>query len=82
MFARSTKIFEGASDETALCIVDDEGSSLRTRRRLVVSDDWFSSQKEPKLDGYREVKGVAVLASVQKFLLAAVRSQGTDEMAL
>lgn len=48
----------------------------------MVSDDWFKTQKEPKLDGFREVKGVAVLASVQKFLLAAVRSSGTDEMAL
>ena len=63
--------------------MNDSGSDLRTRRRVVVSDDYFKNEEfEPALDGYRQIKGVAVLATVHEFILAAVKSQGTDEMAL
>ncbi|CAZ85060.1 unnamed protein product [Tuber melanosporum] len=81
MFARGTPIFEGAKDETVLCIVNGD-TAYTENRRLLVSHNWFRDSEEPKLDGYKTVNGLAGLAGIQKFIVAAVKTRGTDEMAL
>ena len=37
---------------------------------------------EPKLDGFQTYEGIVGMVVVQKFLIVAVKSVGTDEMAL
>jgi hypothetical protein len=81
LFARGNPLFEEAKSSTTLCIVDGD-DKYPEHRRLMVSDNFFQESAEPKLDGYNHVRGLAGLASVKKFLVAAVRSSGTDEMAL
>lgn len=53
--------------------------------RLVMSDDFFSGNEdgvEAKINNGRPVTGVVNLASEKKFIVAAARSQGTDELAM
>lgn len=49
---------------------------------LLVADDFSGPWKEPALDGFKEFPGVTGLAAVKKFIVAAVKSAGTDEMSL
>jgi hypothetical protein len=81
LFARGNPLFKEAKTDTVLCIVDGD-DKYAENRKLLVSDTFFKDSTEPKLDGYNHVRGLAGLASVKKFLVAAVRSAGTDEMAL
>jgi len=81
MFAHSSPIFKRAKDETILCIVDGD-TSYTESRKLLISNNWFKDSEEPKLDGYKTIDGLAGLAGIQKFIVAAVKTRGTDEMAL
>jgi len=86
MFARSTQVLEKATPYTILCTVDGKNPSDYEKRRLLISDNWFEDGGkkaiEPLLDGVRPYEGIAGIASVQKFLVVAVRSPGSDEMLL
>src|SRR5258705_3452725 len=81
MFARSTTEFDKGSENTILCIVDGAKAGLE-RRILLVSKDFFKARQEPDLDGSKKIEGLTGLASVKKYIVAAVKSAGTDEMAL
>lgn len=68
-----------------LCIVPGLKVPLGHANRLVFSDDFFESNSEGvemKLQQGRPVTGIISTAAVKKFLVAAARSQGTDELAL
>jgi len=81
-FARGTKEFKEAQKETVLCIVDGKDDKYQEHWRILVSDDWFDNEEEPRLDGYRAVTGVTIMASVTKFIVAAVKIRGSDNMQL
>ncbi|KAK6540989.1 vacuolar protein sorting/targeting protein PEP1 [Orbilia ellipsospora] len=86
-FARSSKQFDAATDDTVLCVVEGSNSYLSDKRRIYVSDNYFKgatvdSGVEPKLDGQSTYQGVTGIAVVQKFLIVAVKSTGTTEMGL
>lgn len=80
VFARGSEHFSAASDSTVLCIV--EGKNMNAENRILVVTEDFSTFDEPALNGYNKVRGLAGLASVSKFLVAAVRPLGTDHMSL
>lgn len=61
-------------------MVDDD-SKFHENRLLEISHN-FRDWVTPKLDGINLLKGVNGLAAVEKFIVAAIRSKGTDEMAL
>jgi len=86
MFARSTQVFDKGTQYTILCTVDGKDPSDHEKRRILIDDNWFEGgakkATEPLLDGVRPYEGIAGIASVQKFLVVAVRSPGTDEMLL
>lgn len=68
-----------------LCIVPGLKTPFGGANRFVFSDDFFRSNPEGvemKLQEGRPVTGVISTAAVKKFLVAAARSQGTDELAL
>ncbi|KAF8468863.1 hypothetical protein BDZ91DRAFT_847692 [Kalaharituber pfeilii] len=81
MFAWSTDLFDQSDKDTILCITDGASSDPEARI-LLVSNDFFKNSKEPKLDGFREMTGLTGLAAVKRFIVAAVKSPNTDEMAL
>ncbi|KZZ88393.1 vacuolar protein sorting protein [Ascosphaera apis ARSEF 7405] len=71
-------------DDRILCIVPGVASFKDTENRLVYSDDYFKGgkQKEAPLNNGRAVSGVVSAVSVTKYLLAAVKSVRTNELAL
>ena len=78
-------MFDKGTDYTVFCIIEGKTSALPQKRRLVLSDDWFNEGEnalEPKLDGFQTYEGIVGMVVVQKFLIVAVKSVGTDEMAL
>jgi len=81
LFARGNKLFTEGHEDTIFCIVGGE-DKYPEHRKLLTSTNFFQDSTEPKLDGYNNVRGLAGLASVSKFIVAAVRSSGTEEMAL
>lgn len=91
-WARSTALFTtGNADLDAdriLCSVKGEYSSWLEDYRLLISDYYFDSDAEddgefePDLEPGRTVPGVANMAAVKKYIVAAASSKNTDEMAL
>lgn len=68
-----------------LCVVPGLKDPFGHANRLVFSDDFFKSNEEGvevKLQHGRPVTGIISTAAVKKFLVAAARSEGTDELAL
>ncbi|KAF3919799.1 Sortilin [Dactylellina cionopaga] len=85
-FAQASKQFDSATDDTILCVVEGSNTYASDKRRLYVSDNYFKGgiekATEPKLDGQSTYQGITGIAVVQKFLIVAVKSSGTTEMAL
>lgn len=77
-----------AADEIenrVLCVVPGVKVPFSYANRLVYSDDFFRSDEEGiemKLDQGRPVSGIISTAAVKKYLVAAAKSRGTDELAL
>ncbi|KIX01649.1 uncharacterized protein Z518_09375 [Rhinocladiella mackenziei CBS 650.93] len=70
-------------NDRIFCIVEGLYSPWPKDNRLLVSDDFFDREKaEPALDDGRAVTGVISMAAVKGFVVAAAKSEGTDELAL
>jgi hypothetical protein len=87
-WAKSTELFttgqKDLDDDRIICVVRGRFSPWSKDYRLVISDDFFieNQEFEPELEPGRTVQGVVNLAAVKKFLIIAVTSDRTDEMAL
>ena len=85
-WATSTPLFgigiEPAVDDRIFCVARGLYSPWQKDNRLLVSDDHFATEFEPELDGGRTVQGIIDMAPVTKYLLAAAKAEGTDELAL
>ncbi|KAE8145790.1 vacuolar protein sorting/targeting protein 10 [Aspergillus avenaceus] len=83
-FAEDLDMVEDIQDRS-LCVVSGLKVPQPHANRLVYSDDYFSSNidgTEVKLQEGRPVTGVISTAAVKKFLVAAAKSKGTEELAL
>jgi len=91
-WAKSTKEFFTGQDEfdkqRILCIARDPFSPFAEDQRLMISDNFFLvkdnmyTEFEPDMDTTKGVAGVANIATVKKYMLAATSSMMTTEMAL
>jgi hypothetical protein len=91
-WAKSSELFAtGQTDldeARILCVVKGRFSPWGKDYRLVVSDNFFTSngndvqEFEPELEPGRTVQGIVNMAVVKKYLIVAARAAGTDEMAL
>ncbi|KAI9806669.1 MAG: hypothetical protein M1825_006126 [Sarcosagium campestre] len=85
-FAHSTELMttdhDAVDDDRIFCVVRGRNSPWRKDHRLVRSDNHFVEELEPDLDRGRTVQGLVSIATAQRFMVAAARSEGTDEMAL
>ncbi|RDH29159.1 hypothetical protein BDQ94DRAFT_182663 [Aspergillus welwitschiae] len=71
--------------DRSLCVVPGLKVPFGHANRLVYSDDYFVSNiegTEVNLHEGRPVSGVISTAAVKKFIVAAVKSKGTEELAL
>ncbi|KAK2741784.1 vacuolar protein sorting/targeting protein PEP1 [Myotisia sp. PD_48] len=71
-------------EDRVYCVIAGPHSISVNENRLVYSDSFFKDDKaiETPLNNGRAVSGVIRTASVKKFLLAAAKSDRTNEMAL
>ncbi|TAQ85300.1 hypothetical protein B7494_g6368 [Chlorociboria aeruginascens] len=91
-WAKASALFttgqEDLDKNRVLCVVKGRFSPWRADYRLVVSDNFFTSndgdvqQFEPELEPGRTVQGIVNMAIVKKYLVVAATAKGTDEMAL
>ena len=85
-WAVSTPLFgvgiEPVVEKRIFCIVRGQFSPWTTGNRMLVSDDYFKSETEAMLAGSRAVSGIINMAPVKKYLVAAAKAEGTDELAL
>ncbi|KAF2146720.1 uncharacterized protein K452DRAFT_304659 [Aplosporella prunicola CBS 121167] len=86
MWARNTDHFtsgdESVDKDRILCVVEGKFSSKRKDYRLVLTDDFGETLREPPMSSGRTVAGMAHLASAKGYIVAAAKAEGTDEMAL
>lgn len=82
MFSRSTPLFKEGPEDTVLCIADGKKEGVDNWILLTSGDFFVKENQEPLLDGFRTISGVSGLVSVKKFILAAAKMVGTDEMSL
>ncbi|KAG0647921.1 Carboxypeptidase Y receptor [Hyphodiscus hymeniophilus] len=75
-------------DNRIICVTHGRFSPWRKDFRLLVSDNFFTSngddiqEFEPELEPGRTVQGIVNMAVVTKYLVVAAVAEGTDEMAL
>lgn len=66
-----------------ICIVEGKYSHRIKDYRLVMSDDYFrNNEVEPEMADGRTVSGMVNMAAVKGYIVAAAKSEGTDELAL
>jgi len=65
-----------------MCIVEGKFSHRTKDYRLLLSDDYFKTTSEPQMADGRTVSGITNMAAVKGYLVAAAKSDGTDELAL
>ncbi|KAI9847205.1 MAG: vacuolar protein sorting/targeting protein PEP1 [Sclerophora amabilis] len=85
-YARSTELFTTGDEKLdanrIICISRGRFSPFPKDFTMVISDDYFDNEVEPNLVPGRTVKGLVNMAVVKKYLVAAVKADRTDEMAL
>ena len=85
-WAVSTPLFgvgiEPEVETRIFCIARGLFSPWASANRILVSDDYFKREEEAMLGGSRAISGIINMASVKKYLVAAARAEGTDELAL
>ena len=84
MFARSAEEFKEDSKKGVFCIDIDPDSSRNwpENLRLIKSEDWFETKSIVEVDPSKHVRGFIGMGAVQKFIVAAAKSTGTEELAL
>jgi hypothetical protein len=84
MFSRSTEAFKQDSKKGVFCISLDPDSSRNwpENLRLIKSEDWFETTTVVEVDESKHVRGFIGMGEVQGFIIAAVKSSGTEELAL
>ena len=87
MWARTHDLFETGDEEKdrdqTMCIVRGKYSSDDTDFRLLTSTDYFEKNEvEPEMEDERSVAGIASLAAVKGYIVAAARAARTQEMSL
>lgn len=73
---------EEAMENRIFCIVEGPYSPFPKDFQLRYSDDFFETEKEPRLSGDRTVNGIIDLAAVKKYLVTAAKSEGSYELGL
>jgi hypothetical protein len=86
MWAKSNPLFSTGDDKTdlsrILCIVEGKFSALMRDYKLLMSDDFFETEREPTMASQRQVRGFANMAPVKGFIVAAAKAMGSRELAL
>jgi len=69
-------------DDRILCISRGKYSDRSKDFRLLISDDYFKSAEEPVMSSGRTVQGMANMAAVKGYLVAAAKADHSSELSL
>ncbi|KAF1830220.1 vacuolar protein sorting/targeting protein 10 [Decorospora gaudefroyi] len=84
-WARGSQSFlEGQDkhDDRILCITRGKYSDRSKDFRLLVSDNYFKDEEEPVMSSGRTVQGMANMAAVKGYIVAAAKADRSSELAL
>ncbi|KAF2733241.1 vacuolar protein sorting/targeting protein 10 [Polyplosphaeria fusca] len=85
LWARSSERFladDEKHQDRILCVAEGQYSDLTKDFRLLISDDYFEHEFEPTMSSGRVVSGMANMASVKGYFVAAAKSDHSSELAL
>jgi len=86
IWAKSNPLFTTGDEKVdlnrILCIVEGKFSALMRDFKLLLSDDFFETEREPTMASQRQVRGFANMAPVKGFIVAAAKAMGSRELAL
>ena len=88
MWAKEKEQFTTGDDKTddtrVLCITNGPSSRDAHAQRLYVSDNYFKGKEEiwPDMEDGRPIDGIVSMVEATKYILAARRSERTNEMAM
>ncbi|KAF2187204.1 vacuolar protein sorting/targeting protein 10 [Zopfia rhizophila CBS 207.26] len=69
-------------DNRVLCVSKGKSSDLIKDFRLLISDNYFKDEYEPVMSSGRTVSGMANMASVKGYLVAAAKAEHSSELTL
>ncbi|KAF1911591.1 vacuolar protein sorting/targeting protein 10 [Ampelomyces quisqualis] len=80
----SERFLEGQDkhDDRILCIMRGRYSDRSKDFRLMISDNYFKDAEEPVMSSGRTVQGMANMAAVKGYLVAAAKSDHSSELSL
>ncbi|KAF2035724.1 vacuolar protein sorting/targeting protein 10 [Setomelanomma holmii] len=80
----SERFLEGQDkhDSRILCITKGKYSDRSKDFRLLISDNYFKDSSEPVMSSGRTVQGMANMAAVKGYLVAAAKSDHSSELSL
>ena len=65
-----------------LCVAEGKYSNWIKDQRILISDDYFKTEYEPKMASGRTIAGAVNMAAVKGYIAIAAKSEGTSELAL
>ncbi|KAG9188424.1 vacuolar protein sorting/targeting protein 10 [Alternaria panax] len=69
-------------DDRILCITRGKYSDRSKDFRLLISDNYFKDEEEPVMSSGRTVQGMANMAAVKGYIVAAAKADHSNELAL
>ncbi|KAF1842661.1 vacuolar protein sorting/targeting protein 10 [Cucurbitaria berberidis CBS 394.84] len=80
----SERFLEGSDkhDKRVLCITRGKYSDRSKDFRLLMTDNYFKDEEEPVMSSERTVQGMANMAAVKGYLVAAAKSDHSSELSL
>ncbi|KAF2636353.1 vacuolar protein sorting/targeting protein 10 [Massarina eburnea CBS 473.64] len=85
MWAKSHERFlmeDDSLDDRIVCITKGKYSMRQKDFRLVHTDNYFQNEEEPMMSSGRTVQGMTNLASVKGYIVAAAKSDHSNELSL
>ena len=80
--SHSERMTEDKDDNRVLCIIKSEDSESTLENRLFMSDNFFSTKREPSMYKGRTVKGIVNITVVKGYIITAAKAPGSSELAL
>jgi len=85
MWAKGSERFlleDDTIDNRVLCITRGKYSERSKDFKLAISDDYFENEDEPVMSSGRTVQGMTNMASVKGYIVAAAKSDHSNELSL
>ena len=80
--SHSDRMKDDKDDDRILCIVMGEDGGQVWENRIIMSDDFFATNTEPRMAEGRTIKGIINITVVKGYIITAAKAPGSSELAL